>query len=146
MRSVTKPAQRGECECLVAVALVNAEETDRRGRKQLVNGRLNFRAHMSGKLSRCRNQLVPRNTGEVPLNGGTGKVELSCSREIAQIARNLQCAVGANQCRLACQAELVARKIAAQFTALILQVVTGLGRHHQWISRCLDPLLGNSKE
>src|SRR5260370_17429879 len=69
----------GQCrdaQCLVAVLLVDAEKPDRRCREQPVDGHLNVRAHMTRELPRGRDQLVPRNAGEIPGHRVASIVEL----------------------------------------------------------------------
>src|SRR5829696_3360216 len=85
MAALSSTRQRGEGEGLVAVALLNAEEPDALDREQLVQRRLNVGAHVPGKLPRCCDQPIPRDTGEVPFNRGTGKVKPLCFRDGAEL-------------------------------------------------------------
>src|SRR5437762_3929390 len=79
MSGLSGTRQRGEGEGLVAVAFLNAEEPDALDGEQLVHRRLNVGAHVPGKLPRRCDQPIPRDTGEMPFNRGTGKVEPLCS-------------------------------------------------------------------
>ena len=78
MRAVSRPRQRGEGEGFVAAVLLNAEKPAALAREQLVHRGLNVGAHVSGKLSRRRNQIIRGEACEMPLNGGASKVKSSC--------------------------------------------------------------------
>ena len=90
----------GQCrdtQRLVAVLLKDAEKPYRRCREQPVDGHLNVRAHMTRELPRGRNQLIPRNAGEMPCQRLAGIVELLVADDFGQLARDLVPAVIANQ-------------------------------------------------
>src|ERR1700730_686246 len=133
--------QRGEGQSLVAIALLNAEEPDALDGEQLVYCRLNVGAHVPGKLPGRCDQPIPRDTGEMPFNSGTGKVEPSCFRDGAELLCSCQHTVVADQRRLADQTERVLGKLTAQLAAIIVDVFAGLGRHRQLMARSANSLL-----
>ena len=146
MSGLSGTRQRGEGEGLIAVAFLNAEEPDALDGEQLVHRRLNVGAHMPGKLPRRCDQPIPSDTGEMPFNGGTGKVEPLCFRDGAEFLCSCQHAVVADQRRLADQSERVLGKLAAQLAAIIADVFAGLGRHRQLMARRPDSLLCSLQE
>ena len=146
MRGLSSARQRGEGQRLVAMALLNAEESDRPIGEQLVYGSLNVGAHVAGELPRCRDQPIVRSAGEVPIDGRAGKVEPLCFRDRAQFLCRGQHTVLANQRRLLDQAEWCYGKIAAELAAIAVHAVTGLGRHRQVMAGFANALLRRVKQ
>ena len=68
-------SQRRDGQRLVTMLLIDAEEPDRGGREQPVDGDLHVRAHVARKLPRGRDQLIPRDAGKMPGQGVAGVVE-----------------------------------------------------------------------
>ncbi len=89
--------QRRDAQRLVAVLLKDAEKPDRRCREQPVDGHLNVRSHMTRELPRGRDQLVPRNAGEMPGQRVAGIIELLVADDFGQLARDLVPAVIADE-------------------------------------------------
>jgi len=125
--------ERGEAQGIVA-ALLNAEEPDALDGEQPVDRRLNVGAHVPGKLPRRCDQSIQRDAGEMPFNGGTGKVEPLCFRDGAELLCSCQHTVVADQRRLADQTERILGKLAAQLAAIIADIFAGVSRHRQLIA------------
>jgi hypothetical protein len=134
----------------VAVFLVNPKKPDRRCGEKPVDGHLNIRAHVTRKLSRGRDQPVPRNAGEMPVQRVAGIVELLVADEFGQVARDLVHAVIADQRLHAFHCKpVLAAKHAAEF-ALAGTYFIGAGNRFtgdpQRMTRSNDALPGGCKQ
>jgi hypothetical protein len=79
--------------------LVDTEKPDRRSGEQPVDRHLNVGLHMTRELPRGRDQLIPRDAGEMPVQGFAGLAELLLAGELGQLVRDVKHAVIADQRR-----------------------------------------------
>src|SRR5258708_34788155 len=125
----------------------NAEKSDCSCPEQTIDGSLHVDSHMAGKLPRARDQLVARNTDEVPFQRFVGILELLFAGDLAEVFGDAQRAFVADHDRFAADAEFVfAGEIPAHPAGSRSDILTGLTRHRQRMPGCKDPLSGVPKQ
>jgi hypothetical protein len=102
---------------------------------------------MPRKLPGGRDQLIPRNAGEVPFKRFVRIFELLFSGDFTEVLGDAQRAFVANHDGFATDAEFIlAGEVPAHSAGSRSGVLTGLTRHRQRMPGCVDSLSGVPKQ